>query len=233
MRPRRHLLASALALTLFLPGCDKLDGLLPGATSKADAEAEGKAIGSACRHAGRAIEDCFTLNAKANKAAIFDGWRDMNDYMTKNKIEVVAPVVPREPPKPATPPQPATAAAPEPAPEPAPAEDERKPRSKRPRSGQAADLARDDASMKLATRDVEREPRSEMRGRGNNAPANSAGYSGAAAHGPEHAGAGTHERRAGDTPVAVPAPAAERPPARVSAVGSSEIERAKAFANTP
>ena len=53
--------------------------------------AEGAAIGGACRHAGRAIEDCYTLNKKADKAAIFAGWRDMNDYMRENKIDAVSP----------------------------------------------------------------------------------------------------------------------------------------------
>ena len=54
-------------------------------------EADGKAIGSACRHAGRAIEDCFAIYKKADRAAVFAGWRDMNDYMRENKIEPVAP----------------------------------------------------------------------------------------------------------------------------------------------
>lgn len=54
-------------------------------------EAEGKAIGGACRHAGRAIEDCYTMNRKADKAAVFAGWRDMNDYMRENQIEAVRP----------------------------------------------------------------------------------------------------------------------------------------------
>ena len=54
-------------------------------------EADGKAIGGACRHAGRAIEDCFTIYRKADRAAVFAGWRDMNDYMRENKIEPVAP----------------------------------------------------------------------------------------------------------------------------------------------
>ena len=56
-------------------------------------EADGKAIGGACRHAGRAIEDCYALNKKADKASVFTGWRDMNDYMRENKIEAVAPVL--------------------------------------------------------------------------------------------------------------------------------------------
>ena len=55
-------------------------------------EADGKAIGGACRHAGRAIEDCYAINRKADRAAVFAGWRDMNDYMRENKIEPVAPV---------------------------------------------------------------------------------------------------------------------------------------------
>ena len=53
-------------------------------------DADGRAIGGACRHAGRAIEDCYALNKKADRAAIFAGWRDMNDYMRENKIEPVA-----------------------------------------------------------------------------------------------------------------------------------------------
>ena len=60
-------------------------------------EAEGKAVGGACRHAGRAIEDCYALNKKAEKSAVFSGWREMNDYMRENKIEALAP----KPPKPA------------------------------------------------------------------------------------------------------------------------------------
>jgi hypothetical protein len=60
-------------------------------------EADGKAIGGACRHAGRAIEDCYALNKKAEKAAVFAGWRDMNDYMRENKIEPVTPVLAAQP----------------------------------------------------------------------------------------------------------------------------------------
>ena len=86
-----------LALTcltlLLLSGCDML-GIETATVVAAKREAEGKAIGSACRHAGRAIEDCYTLNKKADKGAMFNGWREMNDYMRENKIEVVAPVLP-------------------------------------------------------------------------------------------------------------------------------------------
>ncbi len=53
--------------------------------------------GSACRHAGRAIEDCYALNPDASRAAIYAGWKEMNDYMRDNKIEVVKPELPAHP----------------------------------------------------------------------------------------------------------------------------------------
>ncbi len=40
---------------------------------------------------GRALEDCYALNRKADRAAVFAGWREMNDYMRENKIDAVAP----------------------------------------------------------------------------------------------------------------------------------------------
>ncbi len=52
-------------------------------------EAEGKAIGAGCRHAARSVEQCYTQNKKADKAAVFTGWKEMNEYMTENKIEAV------------------------------------------------------------------------------------------------------------------------------------------------
>ena len=89
---RRSLSAPVLLLLAALAGCDQL-GIESPATVAAKREAEGKAIGGACRHAGRAIEDCYVLNRKADKGAVFAGWREMNDYMTENKLEVVAPTL--------------------------------------------------------------------------------------------------------------------------------------------
>ena len=83
----------ALCVSLFaalLAGCDML-GIESPEKVAAVREADGKAIGGACRHAGRSIEDCYALNKKADKAAVFTGWREMNDYMRENKIEPVAP----------------------------------------------------------------------------------------------------------------------------------------------
>lgn len=75
------------ALALLLAGCE-IPGLGPDPRI-AQREADAKAIGSACRHGLRSIEDCYTLNEKASKAAIFTGWREMDEYMRENKIEGV------------------------------------------------------------------------------------------------------------------------------------------------
>ena len=88
-----------LALALLLTGCDLVDALLadPKAIQR---EADAKAIGGACRHGLRSIEDCYALNDKASKAAIFAGWKDMDQYMRDNKIEGIEPkgIKPPEPP---------------------------------------------------------------------------------------------------------------------------------------
>ena len=90
MRRTVSLLSLALFGTVLLAGCDML-GIESADKIAATREADGKAIGSACRHAGRAIEDCFSIYKKADRAAVFAGWRDMNDYMRENKIEPVPP----------------------------------------------------------------------------------------------------------------------------------------------
>ncbi len=81
-----------LAAALLVSGCDML-GIESAQALAERREADGKAVGGACRHAGRAIEDCYALNRKADRAAVFAGWREMNDYMRENKIEAVAPQV--------------------------------------------------------------------------------------------------------------------------------------------
>lgn len=85
----RRLLALSLCAAA-LSGCDML-GIDSPEKVAAVREADGKAIGGACRHAGRAIEDCYALNKKADRAAVFAGWREMNDYMRENKIDEVRP----------------------------------------------------------------------------------------------------------------------------------------------
>ena len=88
--PRR--LFILLAILSTLAGCDQL-GLEAASVTAARVEADGKAVGAACRHGGRAIEDCFTLNKRVDKAAIYAGWREMDDYMRENKLEAVAPTL--------------------------------------------------------------------------------------------------------------------------------------------
>jgi len=91
---RLSLAVLALPLLAALGACEQL-GIDDPVKTAAAKEAEGRAIGSACRHAVRAIEDCYVLNPKAQKAAIYAGWREMDEYMRENKLEGVAPVVPR------------------------------------------------------------------------------------------------------------------------------------------
>jgi hypothetical protein len=92
----RRLLAPVMtALCLLAAGCDQL-GIESATAIAARREADGKAIGGACRHAARAIEDCYVLNRRADRAAIYAGWREMNEYMLENKLEPVMPQIQSE-----------------------------------------------------------------------------------------------------------------------------------------
>ena len=85
---RSWLLIVAALASLGLSGCDML-GIESAAVVAARKEAESKAIGAGCRHAARSVEQCYSQNKKADKAAVFAGWKEMNEYMTENKIEAV------------------------------------------------------------------------------------------------------------------------------------------------
>lgn len=88
---RRHATLRVILALVLLPvtaGCDQIAELLE-LPNPSRIEAEGRAIGGACRHTGRSLEDCYTLNPGAAKAAVFAGWRDMNDYMMEHKLDVV------------------------------------------------------------------------------------------------------------------------------------------------
>lgn len=89
MTTRMFLLAM---MVLGLSGCERLTELAN------QAKLNGRAIGAACRHSGRALEDCFQRNVRVSKADIFAGWKEMNEYMTKNKLDVITPP-PDQPPK--------------------------------------------------------------------------------------------------------------------------------------
>ena len=74
-----------VALACLLAACD-----IPGLGQDPAAlklEADSKATGAACRHALRGIEDCYLLNPKGAKNAIYEGWKEMDLYMRENKLE--------------------------------------------------------------------------------------------------------------------------------------------------
>ena len=95
---RKRLIATLLPALFFnLAACDMIQktmGVEDPAIKEAQIEAEGKAVGGACRHSGRAIEDCYAIYSWLPKAPIFAGWRDMDAYMRDNKIETTEPVLP-------------------------------------------------------------------------------------------------------------------------------------------
>ena len=78
-----RLLVAAMAVVV-LTGCE-IPGIWPDPRI-AQREEESKAIGGACRYALRGLEDCYTLNPKASKAAVFAGWKEMDAYMRENEI---------------------------------------------------------------------------------------------------------------------------------------------------
>ena len=84
------ILGISLLMLTSLTACDRL-GIPDPAKDAAVRELDARATGSACRHAGRAIEDCYALNPDASRAAVYAGWKEMNDYMRENKIDTVKP----------------------------------------------------------------------------------------------------------------------------------------------
>jgi hypothetical protein len=83
--------AFAVSAVLLLAGCE-IPGIWPDPRI-AQREEESKAIGGACRHALRGLEDCYTLNPKASKASVFAGWKEMDAYMRENKLEGTPSVI--------------------------------------------------------------------------------------------------------------------------------------------
>ena len=85
------------ALAGPLSGCDIVQqqlGIEDQNLTAARNDADGKAVGGACRQSGRAIEDCYSIYAWLPKSSIYEGWRDMDAYMRENKLETVEPQLP-------------------------------------------------------------------------------------------------------------------------------------------
>lgn len=94
MIKRTSLLVIAL---LVLSGCDQIAqkmGMEDPAKKEARLEPDGKAVGSACRQSGRAIEDCYAIYTWLPKSSIFSGWKEMDEYMRENKLETIIPQLP-------------------------------------------------------------------------------------------------------------------------------------------
>ena len=91
MRPA--VLALFTLAPLWLAGCDQL-GIESSTVTAARREAESKAIGAGCRHSARSVEQCYAQNKRAEKAAVFTGWKEMSEYMAANKIDAAPPPEP-------------------------------------------------------------------------------------------------------------------------------------------
>lgn len=98
--PLRPLLLAVCAASALLTGCNEIPGLGPDPRTVAK-ESEAKAIGGACRHALRGLEDCYALNPKSPKGMVFEGWKDMDQYMREFKVEGTPSVFTQKPPTPA------------------------------------------------------------------------------------------------------------------------------------
>jgi len=93
-------LSILICCTLLLAACEQLgieDPAKVAAAAAAARDANGKAVGAACRQSGRVLEDCYALNPKDQKSSIFAGWREMDGYMRDNKIETIPPEVAPKP----------------------------------------------------------------------------------------------------------------------------------------
>jgi hypothetical protein len=98
---RSAIAIALLASPLLLGGCDQIQsklGIEDPAAKAAKQEAEGKAVGGACRQSGRAIEDCYSVYSWLPKDSVYAGWREMDVYMRENQIETISPVLPPAPP---------------------------------------------------------------------------------------------------------------------------------------
>lgn len=78
-----------IPLVLFISGCDYLD--LNGEQEAQKGLKNANAIGAGCKQAGKSLEICYSENTKANKAAVYDGWKSMDEYMRENNMKVQGP----------------------------------------------------------------------------------------------------------------------------------------------
>ena len=84
--PFRPTLLALCAASALLAGCNEIPGLGPDPRTVAK-ESEARAVGGACRHAMRGLEDCYALNPKSPKGQVYEGWKEMDQYMREFKVE--------------------------------------------------------------------------------------------------------------------------------------------------
>lgn len=101
MTSNKHVFLLIACSTLLVAACEVPFLGAEQARIEAKREAEGRAVGSGCRYSGRSLEECYGMNPKMSKAAMFNGWRDMDGYMRENNIQVVLPEAPEAPEAPA------------------------------------------------------------------------------------------------------------------------------------
>ncbi|MBP8813744.1 MAG: hypothetical protein KBE25_05700 [Laribacter sp.] len=83
-----------LSVSTLLAGCNWI-GNVTGLNSEAN-----QAIGAGCRQTGRSLEECYIRHPDADRAQIFAGWKQMNEYMSKHELPTMNPPVDPAPPKP-------------------------------------------------------------------------------------------------------------------------------------
>lgn len=83
-----------LITTVFLTACSYVEQFTGGSPPTPQ---ESQALGASCRQTGRSLEECFERNPKADKSRIFEGWKEMNEYMAANNLKTLAPQPPAEP----------------------------------------------------------------------------------------------------------------------------------------
>jgi hypothetical protein len=84
-----------LPLVFSLAGCNWFNHVT-GLSKESD-----KAIGAACRQTGRSLEACFVRNPTADRGQVFAGWREMQEYMSKQQLPTMQPPPDPVPPAPA------------------------------------------------------------------------------------------------------------------------------------
>lgn len=75
-----------IPFVLSLSACDYLD--LNGEQELQKTLKNSNAIGAGCKQSGKSLESCYQENTKANKAAVYDGWKAMDEYMRENNMKV-------------------------------------------------------------------------------------------------------------------------------------------------